>query len=278
MVPTRTAVHAWSEFRLPFQPRGTALHFREELRSAIRSLEDPGDRILDCVYSSAAKDFVDAENVLIYNVGPSTFSVAARNGLRLQRRFAAPPAPPIGLMPVHHLVYRFGQVSDSFDHWDTGGPVASWRAVWPKRVDVTALWLAIRHGETRVSRRAVGSQVGVRVEIGPNVSIAEALKPVLDAAISAFHVEAHEPRARAVAARIHEADALIGARAMSDQLLDQRFNALGERALVSVYRSRWKWNPADELCVAAQVIRHSGDASAFSGEIFEVSPRIEPAA
>jgi hypothetical protein len=150
VVSTPAGVEAWSRFRLPFQPRGSALDFRGQLRSAIGQLEDPGDRVLDCVYTSAVADFVDAENVLIYNVGPSTFSAAARNGLRLQRSFTASPASPLRLAPpgeLHHLAYRFRKVGDSFDQWDTGAPVASWRAVWPKSVDVTALWLAIRQGE-----------------------------------------------------------------------------------------------------------------------------------
>src|SRR5258708_10782563 len=79
-------VEVWSSFRLPFQPADAALELRRELRAAIRRLEDPGDRLLDCAYTSAAADFVDTENVLIYNVGPAAFSAAARNGLRLQRR------------------------------------------------------------------------------------------------------------------------------------------------------------------------------------------------
>jgi hypothetical protein len=99
----------------------------------------------------------------------------------------------------------------------------------------------------------------------------------LDAAISAFHVHTDAAEARAVATRINALDASLNRRAVADQLLDQSFNALGERALVSPYRSGWKWNPADELCVAAQVIRHAGSASSFSGEIFEMSPRIKPA-
>lgn len=282
VVSTPTAVDGWSRFRLPFQPRGDALDFRARLQSAIRQLEDPGDRILDCVYTSAATDFVDTENVLIYNVGPSAFSVAARNGLRLQRRFAAPSASPFEPAPggaLHHHAYGFRAVDDPFDRWNDEELIASWTAVWPKRVEVTALWFAIRHGEARVSRRVVGSFIGVRVEIGATVAVGQVLKPVLDAAISAFHVHTDEFQARAVAARIHDVDSSLDPRTVGDELLDQGFNALGERALVSPYRSRWKWNPADELCVAAQVIRRdSGDASMFSGKIFGVSPRSELAA
>jgi hypothetical protein len=69
--PSDGVVGAWSIARLPFEPSGPLLEFRAELRRAVRELVTGASSPygLTATYCSASVAFVDAENVLLYNVG-----------------------------------------------------------------------------------------------------------------------------------------------------------------------------------------------------------------
>jgi hypothetical protein len=95
-------VAAWSESRLQFQPHGWQKEYRQALRTALGKLEaGPGQGLL-ARYLAPNNDFVDVENVLLYNVGTGVFAPLMRGGLTC-RREASPEAR-------HHVTY---QVVDS---------------------------------------------------------------------------------------------------------------------------------------------------------------------
>ena len=75
-------VELWSSVRVPFEPRAWVREMRDDLREAVRRLVARPGRLLHATYSSLEDDFVDTENVLIYNVGPAHLGSAARYGLR----------------------------------------------------------------------------------------------------------------------------------------------------------------------------------------------------
>lgn len=286
VVATQDAVEAWSTFRLPFQPKGEELALRTELAAKISRLTPSRDRILDCIYRSADKTFVDAENVLIYNVGESSFSEVAAHGVRFERVFGEPPTSPEPLREPgaqHHVAYRSAAASAGFAHWHHGKVIATWsNAVWPANAGTspTPFWLAIRAAGplTPASSRERSRLIGLRVTVaggGTPIRPAKMIKPVFDAAISAFHVHSEPAVMRAAVERL--AARGRGDTATLEQLLtDSRFDLLGPRNLVAPYRSGAntdgvKWNPEDERCVAGELRWTPGaQDSVFSGELFEV--------
>src|SRR5689334_22117958 len=63
-------VSAWSEVRLPFQPKGEMLEFRQRLDAAIRAMAPGAGGQLVATYTAADPHaLIDTENVLFYNVG-----------------------------------------------------------------------------------------------------------------------------------------------------------------------------------------------------------------
>jgi len=68
-------VNAWSENRLPFQPKGEMLEFRQRLAAAITALPPtPGAHLVATYTAAEANALIDTENVLFYNVGLGCFS------------------------------------------------------------------------------------------------------------------------------------------------------------------------------------------------------------
>lgn len=89
-------------------------------------------------------------------------------------------------------------------------------------------------------------------------SVASIVKPALDGIISAYH--GHEGTDGLAEARRLEAAGIGGAQPLQEQLLDQRWAALGARRLVKPFGTRGvQWNPADEFCVYAHVTLRVGE-------------------
>jgi hypothetical protein len=282
-------VEAWSTFRLPFQPRGNAVHLKTELAAGISGLSPRSGEILDCTYWSGATSFVDTENALVYNVGESCFSKAATHGIRFERVFQQPPSCPENLPDpgaLHYMAYRTVAPSGEFTNWRRGKTIATWTdADWPEKAGTspTLFWLAIRkvHPQRLGNLRERAGLFGLRLTVtggGRPIRPANMIKPMFDAAVSAFHVH-DEPAAMAkalerLAARGHGDVATLG-----QLLTDPRFDLLGARNLLSAFRGGAtadgvKWNPEDERCVAGELLwAPSQDAKRFSGELFEVLRR-----
>ncbi|HEY8656778.1 MAG TPA: hypothetical protein VIN34_08600 [Candidatus Limnocylindria bacterium] len=283
--PGLELVEAWSTFRLPFQPKGHSLGLRTQLAEKIKSLTSRGPTdVVTCVYQSIEPSFVDSENVLVYNVGASAFSKIAERGIRFERVTQYPPPcsqplPPPGAL--HYVSYRLAAPTAEFAHWKRGKPIASWvDAPWPVQggTSPTPFWLAIRLAKPQLinTARDRTTLLGLRVTVtGGDRSIGPAtmIKPIFDAAISAFHVH-NDPVAMSAAI-----ERLVsrgrGDRATLERLLtDGRFDLLGARNLLSPYREGAKWNPEDERCVAGDLLwTPKSGPKQFSGELFEVLPR-----
>jgi len=101
------SVDLWLSRRLPFEPTGDVRRARDEAREAIRGLRCPRGSVLSAAYSSADKSLCDVENVLMYNMGPSTFAGASQRGIRLVRNWKAADASPTGRLFAHHHRYCF---------------------------------------------------------------------------------------------------------------------------------------------------------------------------
>jgi hypothetical protein len=91
-------VEAWTTHRLPFEPRGWLVAFRDELRAALAVLQAGAGEIVHAVYTSPDTARCDTENVLFYNVGSGALAGAARHGLRFERATTYPYRVPFPLL------------------------------------------------------------------------------------------------------------------------------------------------------------------------------------
>ncbi len=141
-------VEAWSTARLPFEPKGTLLQFRDELRTALGSLTPCPGACMRATYGAADDgQFVDTENVLLYNVGTSHLRHLAARATTFERAFTYPTPPgESGMRPdrLHYVRYVVGPTAD-LSHWASAGRIAAF-----EDVDVSSLakpgptWAAIR--------------------------------------------------------------------------------------------------------------------------------------
>jgi hypothetical protein len=53
------SVELWSTVRLPFEPKGWLLEMRNSLKLAIRDIKVGNNTILNAIYSSKQREFVD---------------------------------------------------------------------------------------------------------------------------------------------------------------------------------------------------------------------------
>ena len=130
-------VEAWSAQRLPYEPRGWLLGFRNDLRAALRPLAAAPDQLLGAVYASEHKGFFDVENVLFYNVGPAFLKGAGRYGVRYERAYQVPlPQQPLAWSAGHYHRYYLDAAAGRPAHWGTGAVLASLHAETRERADL----------------------------------------------------------------------------------------------------------------------------------------------
>jgi hypothetical protein len=103
-------IEAWSAWHLPFMNLSAEQRrYRHEVGTAIKELTSSG--VIHATYTSPHTSRApDTENVLFYNVGPARFSRVATDVLRFERRFEAPPVPPmsLGFEARHYVRYETG--------------------------------------------------------------------------------------------------------------------------------------------------------------------------
>ena len=89
-----SSVEAWSVARLPFEPIGWALAFRNDLRDALRQTLPVAGARLHAIYGADdQRQFVDTENVLLYNVGSAALRHLMGHGVGFERAFRYPSPP-----------------------------------------------------------------------------------------------------------------------------------------------------------------------------------------
>src|SRR4051812_38704168 len=98
VVSSGTGVEGWSTTRLPFEPKGWLRTYRDDLRSALRTMEAADDAALLAEYATPDDGFADLENVLLYNIGSGSYSHLCRRGLVCRRVRSADR--------LHHVRYR----------------------------------------------------------------------------------------------------------------------------------------------------------------------------
>lgn len=249
-------VDAWTDFRLPFEPRDEKKQCRTELRAALELLTVPAGQLLAAVYASDDLSFCDAENVLLYNVGMSAFREHMHTGLQIERAFSAAPSPE-AIARKHHHAYFGIAPHDGFQHWKVRGVLAKAAAVpQPGTLGKPAAWWAAVAGAPLTSNGATEGPFALEVVWRPPLSrrpqLHTALKPMLDGVIAALH--SHDGSAIEVIADLLARPTGLGRSQIQQMLMPEREAPLGRRRLLSPYRNFVQWNPADDRCVAARVV------------------------
>jgi hypothetical protein len=168
------SVELWSTVRLPFQSKGWLLEMRNFLKLAIRDIQGDNNTILNAIYNSNQREFVDVENVLIYNVGTAAFRHLCNKGLRLERRIASPPEISIKFNePAMHYHY-YGVVNREAPslYWKKELTLASWKDISCPPIKCENkphfFWYVMKKGSIKVANEhPIPSKYGIRVIIKP---------------------------------------------------------------------------------------------------------------
>ena len=274
-------VEAWSTVRLPFEPRGWLVDFRAELRQALRAIAPAAGTAgsLAATYSSVDPFPVDAENVLIYNVGTAWFGRPST--LRIERAVRTPPSPPVPLTgpALHHHRYAVGEPmpvgvwrsTGVASEWDTGpsaiaGLLANAATVWAAVRAAQPVTLAPLHG-------AFGVDVTITAPDAAGRSLPGLTKAVLDGAIAALH-DHDGSDLQAISMRV-AAKARLEAPFVA-AMLQPSGAAPGRRRLLHRFRDGVQWNPADDQCVTARLRLQPGDEWRVTGKLHSLGPADDP--
>ena len=275
-------VEVWSTTRPPFEPQGWLKAMRAELRSALLDITPKEGGVLRACYASpVVRPGVDVENVLLYNVGSRCLRPLIRRGVVIERSYTiTATSPDPGL--VHHLLYEAVGRDAGFVHWSAGDQLGSFSGVHVARIKCAPLWAAIRTqadppNQTYdapvpfVLRADLRCPRTIALE---SRSLPDLVEHLLDGLVSAFHSHDSHDSDSEVVARL-AASGLDGPAAIAATLADARWSALGPRRLVRLGQKGVVWNPADDLCVAADIRFSQGTNTEeweVAGEVLSARP------
>jgi hypothetical protein len=281
-VPGSEVVEAWADDYIRFERRPIwQEHLLAEIKTRCGVLEPSAGQVLHATFFGAKHAKADVENVALYYI--DSFRVAGRNGIRFEHGAAVPPAPDGVEYP---FCYRYALTprSGSFADWQPGRTLASfdWTDLGPfaDKKRPAQVWLALARGQVEVSELACGPETpfAVRVRIRPPPGRPPRLnsvlvKEVFDGVICAFQAHTDTavlPDVVARLARVLPAQPVE----IEEQLLDQRRAVLPVvPRLVYPYRGDIKWDPADHMCVAGELLPAEpvSPSWAIRGELVELS-------
>jgi len=265
------AVEAWSSERLKFDVRDSwHRDFRDDLRRAIRTLGG-GESLLAATYGSIVHDSCDTENILFYNVGAGCFTEVARLGIRFERHFDCPSPPDdLPIPALHHHRYERVEPGRLFLNVREHELLGEFSEVaLPRLTEETkpaAVWLPVRralldapHGTTSDRRSLQPFALRLRLQAPrPRPQPVRIIKPLLDGTIAAF--QRHDgSQLDAVAQRL-AAQLSSSVAEITPLLVDPRVAPLGAARLVVLRAAGVQWQPADDRCMACELMVEESDA------------------
>jgi hypothetical protein len=281
--PQARSVEMWSARRLPFESDGWHLGMRAALCAALHQLRAGPDEVLHACYVSEDATPCDVENVLLYNLGSGCFAGVDRMGIRLERSFACPTPPTSGEVALpHYQRYSVEPASGVFVHWRTGTLRARWTNLDIGRLTSatkpSAVWRAIRTGSLDdlqlppAPPSYFGMQLVLTVPDGVRVHAAPLLKPLIDGVVCAFH--AHDGSDMGSIGQRLAIQLGVEAPNIIALLQSSERAVLGRRRLLWPWREGLQWAPADDRCLAAEVLlrTHADPRWLCSGVLFEILP------
>lgn len=280
-------VLASSDFYIPFEigpsqadKRAQIADLRSKLRMAIGIMRPQEHEILFAQYAEdggKGRSF-DLENMLFYNLGPSSFADCAVHGISFS---ALPDKAALcrqnGLKNRKHVYsYQCLPLSAIASRFADLPLMARWTDVPldPHEAGTVAkYWKALRRAKNRVTvfdhaGSSISSCFALKIELylPRKVKLANTIKPLIDGIVCAFHGE----DARCLACltdfctRQHCVELAIphGSPAV-----------LGDREYIRPYRNgrSFLWDPADDRCKSVLVTAScDAEAPCFSGEIYKL--------
>lgn len=256
---------------------------REDIREAVRTLECGSDEVLHATYMSNVNQACDAENILFYNVGASYFARSCSGGLRFERVFSKPPSAPYPLTekPLHYQRYKVAKRASGFAYWRPGRKLVQWQLDYDavrSSSSPASIWYRTKCGIGDIAAPVgrVPSRFGLSVTLHPPagsvVNASAVVKPLFDGILSAFHLHDGvmvEEISHRLARQLE-----LEAADVASHLLSESIAVLGRRQLVFLRGKSVQWNPADDRCVAAELLLYTGKNRnglwRLSGELFEL--------
>ncbi|GAA1699853.1 hypothetical protein MMUR_26410 [Mycolicibacterium murale] len=272
-------VEAWADDYIRFENLpGWQLRLRDEIRRRCRELVPASGEVMHATFFGAKHPRGDVENVLLYNI--DTFKTAGANGIRFEYG-AGVPAAADGTQYAYGYRYSLASAAGTFTQWQPERVLAAfdWTdlGAFASEKQLAQVWLALSRGDIGVLGRAAPEtpfalKLQIRPPTGRTPVWGALVKGIFDGVICALQAHTDSavlPEVTARLATILPADAAE----IEEHLVDQRRAVLGVvHRLVAPYRSGVKWDPADHLCVAGEVIAGEPvDGSwAIKGEVIEV--------
>jgi hypothetical protein len=292
------AVEAWSDVYLPFEPKTfAAQELRRELRDRLRRLAAGRNEVLHAVFAGERPQRADVENLLLYNVDMDggSFASVARDGLRFELATRGVRPAPSGRGRAYAYQYRAVPRSGRLVHWHEVRQLARWEDVQimgPPRLAL--VWLALRRGIERGDVEVADEPIGpgapfaVRLDVRRPTGLtgrtnaAPLVKPAIDGVVSALQVQRSIDSSADVAARLAAqlaaaiTDDVPTPDVVASLLTDSNGAVLGVVERLVVPRADGvQWAPADDLCLAGEVLLdgESADEWQLSGRVAEIASR-----
>lgn len=275
-------VEAWADDYIRFERRPDwQKDLLAKIKESCQQLEPSDGQVLHATFFGARHANADVENVVLYYI--DSFAIAGRNGIRFEHGGAVPPTPDEADYPFCYR-YALTPQSGSFASWQQGPTLASfdWTDLGAFASDKrpAQVWLALARGQAEIleSARTPETPFAVRVAIRPphrrqpRVN-SDFVKGIFDGVICAFQAHTDTAILPDVVSRLAAVLPADPAE-INEHLLDQRRAVLGVvPRLVYPYRKGVKWDPADHLCVAGELlpVEPVDDRWAIRGELVEVS-------
>lgn len=252
-----------SAYRLQFDEKPQTKQLKQAIGEVVARLRPASGEMLEAVYTSAVTDLVDAENVLLYNVGTGRFAACAQEGVRFERVHAPAPGSP---QCAHHHRYAMVGSNAPSSNWRFTDTIVRVGEIAVPRLDAMSkpdeVWFAVSHAAPVGAHPHVGHYaLEMTLELGPGERArpADIVKPLVDGLVAGLH--SHDGRdlqmlASRLAARIGLAEAEV-----AERLMDPSRAWLGTRRLLWPRADGLQWNPGDDGCVSATLrVGHGGPA------------------
>ncbi|RIE08144.1 hypothetical protein SMC3_01375 [Candidatus Cryosericum hinesii] len=256
-----SSVTAWSVARIPFEPKGWLLEFRNQLRSAVAGLPSVDGRILYAAYGSPISKYADVENLLIYNIGPAQLSNATTKGLVFKRSYQISRDCPVQLSsPVLHQ-YEYLLLDDRFlsIEGQDNRPLASlsFELTTFALHSCASVWYAAKMGNITLRQRChVAKPWGISIVINSPSSLRIAcstiVKPLIDGITSALHC--HDgSNIDYVSGQLGKNLGLSNDALVRSLLEDGNHALFGRTNLLHPFRNNLQWNPKDDYCTYCSI-------------------------
>lgn len=255
------SIEAWSSFRLPFEPKGEKLSFRNTLREKIKKLKakTPGMTLHAEYINTNLPSNCDVENILFYNIGPGHFSSIGCEHLFFEYGKSSPPPASDDKPYEHYIHYTVAQSEESLNCWRktslnktlTTPDIKSFNKpefVWAgiqKHID------SIGIENTLYIEGEFFLELTVNSPLSHKVNIYSLLKPLFDGVISSFQYSEScldEVIINEVALILKEDPEII-----KRWIQRPAFAVISDICPVKKQGNRIFWHPFDHLCIAGSV-------------------------